>query len=73
MVSGHQTENAASQTVPERLAVGRFPDRRRALEQRGALRDLDGLERQIVRAGLGADSGIPVRLCARDCFDRGPS
>ncbi|HEX5595313.1 MAG TPA: hypothetical protein VFX61_04700, partial [Micromonosporaceae bacterium] len=55
VVGDHDVEDAVPQAAPERLPVGRLADRRAALERGGAVGDLLGGERQVVRAGLRGD------------------
>ena len=53
VVGHHAVDQARFQAAPQRLPVGRVPDRRAALELGGAVRHLLGREVQVVRAGLG--------------------
>ena len=52
VVGDDEVDDAVEQRLPELVAVGRVADRRAALELRCAVRDLLGLEGQVVRAGL---------------------
>src|SRR2546425_1280739 len=55
VVAREEVDDPAGEPVPQSLAVLPLADRGGALERRGAVRDLLGGEREIVRAGLDGD------------------
>src|SRR6476646_6998446 len=65
MIGGDEIERAGLQRAAERLAMRGLADRRRTLEFGGAVANLLGRERQVVRARFGGDP-YALRLRARD-------
>ncbi len=71
MVAGDRVQAAIGQRGPERLAIGRAAERRRALERGRAGRDVLARKRQVVRARLRRDGQPCAARRMRQCRPAG--
>src|SRR5207248_8549198 len=55
MIGYHHLNQAARQRGPQKLAILALANRRRARERRGAISDLVGDKREVMRTGFRAD------------------